>query len=54
MLFDEGKRLLRLERLGFPSYLLRVDERADVWMNNTGVDTARVLDVKRRRVRSLA
>jgi hypothetical protein len=54
MLLDEGKRLLHLERLGFPFYLLKVGERADVWMKNTRVDTAKVLDVKGRRVRRLA
>jgi hypothetical protein len=54
MLFHEGKRLLRLVRLGYPFYILRVDDLAGVWMKNTGVDTARVLDVKGKRVRRLA
>jgi hypothetical protein len=54
MLLDEVKRLLRLIRLGFPFYLLRVDDLVGVWMKNTGVDTARLLDIKGRRVRRLA
>jgi hypothetical protein len=29
---------------------LKLHELADVWMKNTRVDTARVLDVERRRV----
>jgi hypothetical protein len=54
MLFHEGKRLPRLERLGYPFYILRVDDLVGVWMKNARVDTARVLDVKRRWVRRLA
>jgi hypothetical protein len=46
MPFDEGKQLLDLIRLGFPFYLLKVHELANVWMSNIRVDTARVLDVK--------
>jgi hypothetical protein len=33
---------------------LKLHELAEVWMKNTRIDTARVLDVERRRVRSLA
>jgi hypothetical protein len=54
MLLHEGKRLLRLEGLGYPFYILRVDVLVGVWMKNTRVDTARALDVKRRWVRRLA
>jgi hypothetical protein len=31
ILVDEGKQLLDLIRLGFPFYLLKVHEFADVW-----------------------